>query len=47
MKQRISKNLVERRYLELKKGGMTKEEATMRIGQLILNFYAIDWVKTK
>ena len=41
----MSKDLTRRRYIELRKGGMTKEEATIRIGQLILNFYKIDWYK--
>jgi len=47
MKQRMSKDLTMRRYDELRKSGMTKEEATMRIGQLLLNFYEIDWIKPK
>ena len=46
MKQRISKNLVSRRYNELLKCGFSKEKATMRIGQLVLNFYRIDWHKS-
>lgn len=47
MKQRMSKYLTMRRYDELRKGGMNKQEATMRIGQLLLNFYEIDWVLPK
>ena len=47
MKQRISRNLTMRRYDELRKGGMNKQEATMRMGQLLLNFYEIDWTKPK
>ena len=47
MKQPISKNLIHRRYDELRKGGMTKEEATMRIGQLVLNFYKIEWSRNE
>jgi len=45
MKQRISKDLVRRRYVELLKSGLTKEEATLKIGQLVLNFYQIEWMK--
>ena len=45
MKQRISKDLVRRRYVELLKSGLTKEEATLKIGQLVLNFYQVEWMK--
>lgn len=47
MKQRISKDLTMRRYDEFRKGGMNKEEATMRMGQLLLEFYGIDWTEPK
>jgi len=48
MKQRISKDLVRRRYDELLKSGLPREEVVMIIGQMILNFYGIDsWNMTK
>lgn len=45
MKQKISKDLIWRRYSEFREMGMTKEQATMRIGQGLLLFYGIDWTE--
>ena len=41
----MSRQLVARRYDELRKSDLSKKQATMRIGQLVLNFYKIDWFK--
>ena len=46
MKQRISKDLVMRRYLELIASGFTRKEATYWIGKMLLKFYEIAWSDT-
>lgn len=42
-KQRISKELVKRRYYELLSGGTSRMKAAKIIGMLVLNFYEIDF----
>ena len=41
MKQRISKDLIVRRYLELVASQLTKREIYERMGFLLLKFYGI------
>ena len=41
MKQRISKDLIQRRLWELLAGGMDVRQAVLRIGIMVLEFYNI------
>ena len=43
MKPKVHYDSIRQRYLELKKTGMDEEEATMRIGKLVLHAYGLNW----
>jgi len=47
MKQRISYDLIRRRYSEMRKGGMSKKQATYRMGRMLLKYYNIETYPTK